>query len=104
MSVVMTQLCDAAGQWTRPAPVTQQDFLRSLAARRRYWARSLLGWPHFAAARPNAGHCALTDMARHGVLAGLVTQNVDGLHERAGSVGRDESLDRAPEAAQRGAA
>lgn len=78
---------DAAGQWTRPAPVTQQDFLRSLAARRRYWARSLLGWPHFAAARPNAGHCALTDMARHGVLAGLVTQNVDGLHERAGSVG-----------------
>ena len=78
---------NARGEWTRPAPVTHQNFLRSALVRRRYWARSMHGWPAFAAAQPNAGHRALVALAQRGRLGGLVTQNVDGLHERAGSVG-----------------
>ena len=66
-------------------PMTAQQFLASEAARRRYWVGSHLGWRLFAAAAPNAGHAALADMESAGIATGVVTQNVDGLHVRAGS-------------------
>lgn len=76
---------DHAGQWKRKQPVQYQDFLRSDSIRRRYWARSLIGWRWFAAAQPNAGHHALAQLERRGRIHQLVTQNVDRLHQRAGS-------------------
>src|SRR5687768_8913191 len=66
-------------------PVQHREFVRSAAARKRYWARSMLGFARFAAAAPNAGHQALTQLERDGLLHGLITQNVDSLHQRAGS-------------------
>ncbi|MGI9825139.1 NAD-dependent protein deacetylase [Agromyces sp. Marseille-Q5079] len=66
-------------------PMTFQAFLASEAARKRYWAGSHLGWRAFGAARPNTGHRALALLEAAGVVGGLVTQNVDGLHRRAGS-------------------
>lgn len=66
-------------------PMTFQTFLGDARARQRYWAGSHLGWQHFAAAGPNAGHRALADLERTGLVTGVVTQNVDGLHLRAGS-------------------
>jgi NAD-dependent SIR2 family protein deacetylase len=75
------------GVWKRRPPVELRDFLRSDHARHRYWSRSLFGWPHFAAAEPNAGHRALARLDRAGRLVGTVTQNVDGLHARAGHDG-----------------
>ncbi|MHC1480452.1 NAD-dependent protein deacetylase [Frateuria aurantia] len=77
---------DRQGAWQHPAPVTWQDFVRSPAVRQRYWMRSRLGWPRFAAARPGLMHEALARAEVAGRLAGLVTQNVDGLHQRAGSL------------------
>lgn len=66
-------------------PMTVEQFLGSESARRRYWVGSHLGWRAFAAAEPNAGHRAIADLERSGVATGVVTQNVDGLHVRAGS-------------------
>jgi NAD+-dependent protein deacetylase sirtuin 4 len=66
-------------------PMQYQDFVRSEAARVRYWARSTLGWPRLAAARPNPAHFALARLERGGVVHGLISQNVDGLHHAAGS-------------------
>lgn len=66
-------------------PMTAQQFLSSDAARRRYWVGSHLGWQAFAASRPNDGHVALADLERTGIATGVITQNVDGLHLRAGS-------------------
>ena len=76
---------DAEGAWKRKPPVQIRDFTASEAVRRRYWARSLVGWRHFAKAEPNPAHRALSALERAGVLLHLVTQNVDGLHQRAGS-------------------
>lgn len=77
---------DAEGNWKRSArPMTLQAFMGEAAARRRYWARSCLGWPRISAAQPNEAHHALARLQRQGRLAGLVTQNVDGLHQAAGS-------------------
>lgn len=76
---------DREGQWKRAQPIQHQDFISSVDARRRYWARSMLGWPVVAAAEPNAAHLALADLERLGWVQRLVTQNVDGLHQRAGS-------------------
>ncbi|MFJ6783409.1 NAD-dependent protein deacetylase [Streptomyces yangpuensis] len=73
------------GSLRRHTPMTYQEFTASARARRRYWARSHLGWRTFGRARPNAGHRAVTAFARHGLLAGVITQNVDGLHQAAGS-------------------
>lgn len=78
---------DADGAWKRPPPIQLQAFLGSDRARRRYWARSMLGWPHFSRARPNGAHRGLARLQRAGVLSGLVTQNVDGLHQKAGHTG-----------------
>ncbi|MEV0976282.1 NAD-dependent protein deacetylase [Streptomyces sp. NPDC049915] len=85
------------GSLSRHTPMTYQDFTASAHARRRYWARSHLGWRTFGRARPNAGHRAIAAFARHGLLSGVITQNVDGLHQAAGSDGVVElhgSLDR----------
>jgi NAD-dependent SIR2 family protein deacetylase len=66
-------------------PMTVDQFLASEAARRRYWVGSHLGWRAFAAAEPNDGHLAIADLESRGVATGVITQNVDGLHVRAGS-------------------
>ena len=76
---------DANGEWKRPQPVQYHDFVNRHATRQRYWARSLVGWPSFARAEPNACHAALADWESAGRIAHLVTQNVDRLHQRAGS-------------------
>jgi NAD-dependent protein deacetylases, SIR2 family len=76
---------DAEGGWKRTPPVTYQAFTGEAATRRRYWARSLAGWQYFAAAQPNAAHAALAALEAAGRVELLVTQNVDGLHQRAGS-------------------
>lgn len=73
------------GQWQRKPPVTYQAFVGEPATRARYWARSFVGWPGFARARPNPGHAALARWQARGGLSRLLTQNVDGLHQRAGS-------------------
>ncbi len=70
----------------RPStPMTYQVFTGDPAARRRYWARSHLGWQVIARARPNAGHRAVAELQSAGLLSGIVTQNVDGLHTAAGA-------------------
>ncbi len=70
----------------RPStPMTYQVFTSDPAARRRYWARSHLGWRLMAGAQPNEGHRAVTGLQEQGLLAGVVTQNVDGLHTAAGA-------------------
>jgi len=76
---------DENGDWKRPQPVTFQAFMGDAATRRRYWARSLLGWPVMARARPGAAHRALAQLEQAGRIALLLTQNVDGLHHAAGS-------------------
>ena len=82
----------------RPAsPMTYQEFTGSASARQRYWARSHLGWRFVARAEANAGHRAVADLESLGLLQGVITQNVDGLHARAGSTGAVElhgALDR----------
>ena len=76
---------DAEGNWQRKPPVTHQEFIGDEAVRKRYWARSMLGWPMMRAAKPNAAHLALASLEQQGRLAHLITQNVDGLHTAAGS-------------------
>jgi NAD-dependent SIR2 family protein deacetylase len=66
-------------------PMTIQQFLAGESFRQRYWAGSYLGWARFVAARPNDGHAALADLEAAGRVPGVVTQNVDGLHGKAGS-------------------
>lgn len=72
------------GRWSRYQPVPIQDFLASEAARREYWRYKGETWQVIQRAQPNPAHRALADFARAGVLELLVTQNVDGLHERSG--------------------
>ena len=74
----------------RAQPMTYQVFTGSAAARRRYWARSYLGWRHIARAAPNDGHRAVAELCRRGLLTGIITQNVDGLHQAAGAFGVTE--------------
>ncbi len=69
----------------RATPMTYQTFTSSAAARQRYWARSHVGWRHIASAAPNRGHHAVAELGRRGLLAGIITQNVDGLHQAAGA-------------------
>ncbi|MFJ1800627.1 NAD-dependent protein deacetylase [Streptomyces sp. NPDC088180] len=73
------------GSLSRHTPMTYQDFTADAGARRRYWARSHLGWRTFGRARPNAGHRTVSAFGRRGLLSGVITQNVDGLHQAAGS-------------------
>ncbi len=69
----------------RATPMTYQTFTASQDARRRYWARSHLGWRHIGQAVPNLGHHAVAELGRRRLLAGVITQNVDGLHQAAGA-------------------
>ncbi len=66
-------------------PLHGPEFVRSAALRKRYWARSMIGWERFRIARPGLAHFALARMEAHGVVSGLITQNVDRLHRKAGS-------------------
>ena len=76
---------DAEGEWKRRAPIMFQAFVGSDSARKRYWARSLAGFRRMRRARPNEAHDALASLERRNRIAQLVTQNVDGLHQAAGS-------------------
>lgn len=76
---------DQNGNWKRKQPVQHQDFMRSHAVRQRYWARSLLGWPVMQTAQPNDAHYRLAELEHMGFIKQLVTQNVDRLHQKAGS-------------------
>jgi len=76
---------NADGQWQRSPPIFLQEFLASDAARRRYWARSMVGWRIVAGAKPNAAHRALARLESEQRIELLLTQNVDGLHQNAGS-------------------
>lgn len=69
----------------RQAPMTHQAFVRDPGARRRYWARSHVGWRIMRTARPNPGHRAVAQLEAAGLVTGVITQNVDGLHHAAGS-------------------
>jgi NAD-dependent SIR2 family protein deacetylase len=74
-----------SGSARRSTPMTYQTFTRDPVARRRYWARSHLGWRTIGGARPNDGHLAVARLQEQGLLGGIVTQNVDGLHQAAGA-------------------
>lgn len=75
------------GAFTRGhKPMTYQQFLRDPEGRRRYWARGHVGWARFSQALPNAAHHALAELERRGLIRGIITQNVDGLHQAAGSL------------------
>jgi NAD-dependent SIR2 family protein deacetylase len=76
---------DERGQWKRSPPMQYREFVGSEARRRRYWARSLLGFKVLGNARPNAAHRLLADWERRGLVSTVVTQNVDGLHQAAGT-------------------
>ncbi|GAA0697459.1 NAD-dependent protein deacetylase [Marinobacterium maritimum] len=76
---------DRNGEWKRKQPVQHPDFMRCEHTRKRYWGRSLVGWPVMRDARPNHAHEALARLEQLGHIDLLVTQNVDGLHQRAGS-------------------
>jgi NAD-dependent SIR2 family protein deacetylase len=76
---------DTEGVRRGKAPMMYQEFLSAPASRRRYWARAMLGWPRIRQARPNAAHEALAALQAKRRIAGLITQNVDTLHDQAGS-------------------
>ncbi len=76
---------DRDGEWKRAPPVTLQAFMHEAPTRQRYWARSMIGWPRFGRATPNTAHYALAQLEHRGQIELLVTQNVDRLHQRAGS-------------------
>lgn len=69
----------------RRTPMSIEQFMSSSRSRQRYWAGSHLGWSRFMAAQPNRGHFVLAELEARGILTGVITQNVDGLHTRAGS-------------------
>ena len=73
------------GALRRYAPMTYQAFVGDAQARHRYWARSYLGWRQISRARPNAGHHAVATLQTAGAVSGIITQNVDGLHQAAGA-------------------
>ncbi len=76
---------DANGEWLHSKPILYQDFISQHSTRQRYWARSMLGWPRMQNNLPNAGHHAISDLQQLGLVSALVTQNVDGMHQKAGS-------------------
>jgi NAD-dependent SIR2 family protein deacetylase len=74
-----------SGALRRATPMTYQTFVGDAQARQRYWARSHLGWRMIARAAPNDGHRAVAELERQGLLTGIITQNVDGLHQAGGA-------------------
>ncbi|RBY94963.1 NAD-dependent protein deacetylase [Blastococcus sp. TBT05-19] len=75
----------ATGSLRRHTPMTYQTFTRDPRGRHRYWARSFVGWRQMRDARPNAGHRAIASLQAAGLLGGVITQNVDGLHQAGGA-------------------
>jgi NAD-dependent SIR2 family protein deacetylase len=75
----------ASGSLRRHTPMTYQTFTRDPRGRHRYWARSFVGWRQIHEARPNAGHEAVGDLQAAGLFGGVITQNVDGLHQAGGA-------------------
>jgi NAD-dependent SIR2 family protein deacetylase len=75
----------ATGSLRRHTPMTYQTFTRDPRGRHRYWARSFVGWRQIRTARPNAGHLAVGELQAAGLLGGVITQNVDGLHQAGGA-------------------
>jgi NAD-dependent SIR2 family protein deacetylase len=75
----------ASGALRRHTPMTYQTFTRDPRGRHRYWARSFVGWRQIRSARPNDGHRAVAALQRAGLVHGVITQNVDGLHQAAGA-------------------
>src|SRR5436305_11076847 len=73
------------GVWKRRQPVYYHDFMRSEAARIEHWDFKLEGWPAFRAAQPNPAHKAIVRLENAGKVLAVVTQNIDGLHARAGT-------------------
>jgi NAD-dependent SIR2 family protein deacetylase len=73
------------GSLRRHTPMTYQTFRDDPRGRHRYWARSFIGWRQIRSARPNPGHLAVADLQAAGLLDGIVTQNVDGLHQAGGA-------------------
>ncbi|MGI9203499.1 MAG: NAD-dependent protein deacetylase [Woeseiaceae bacterium] len=76
---------DHNGDWKHSQPMQFNEFVRSGRSRKRYWARSYVGWQRFSGAKPNAGHHALAGLEASGKVDTLITQNVDRLHQAAGS-------------------
>lgn len=76
---------DSNGNWKRKQPVQHQEFMQCPATRQRYWARSLVGWPIMQKAQPNLAHHKIAELENNGLLSMIVTQNVDRLHQKAGS-------------------
>ena len=76
---------DEKGNWKQKQPMDARDFIASESNRKRYWARSMFGFPRVAAAQPAGVHHALRRLEKAGVLHHVITQNVDGLHQQAGS-------------------
>ncbi len=76
---------DRDGNWKHARPMQYAEFTGTPRGRQRYWARSLAGWRRMSGARPNGAHLALAKLEARGRIDTLVTQNVDGLHSRAGS-------------------
>lgn len=76
---------DADGAWKRTPPMRYQEFIAHHAARQRYWARALLGWQQFRNVQPSRAHRVLAEFEAIGRVHGVITQNVDGLHQQAGS-------------------
>ncbi|MGY1920597.1 NAD-dependent protein deacetylase [Pseudomonas tolaasii] len=78
---------DSEGVRRGKTPMMYQEFLATPQARRRYWARAMLGWPRVRIAQPNKAHLALATLQERKRISGLITQNVDTLHDQAGSQG-----------------
>ena len=76
---------DHKGTWLGSQPIQHDEFISDPSKRQRYWSRSALGWPRVGGAQPNESHAALVKLEHAGLLTGVITQNVDRLHQRAGS-------------------
>ena len=76
---------DHKGTWLGTQPIQHDEFISDASKRQRYWSRSALGWPRVGGAQPNKTHAALVKLEQVGLLTGVITQNVDRLHQSAGS-------------------
>lgn len=76
---------DDDGNWKHRQPMQYAEFVNDESQRRRYWAQSLAGWQRISSAKPNAAHHAIADLERCGYVSCVITQNVDNLHQAAGS-------------------
>jgi len=76
---------DHKGTWLGSDPIQHDEFISDPLKRQRYWSRSALGWPRVSRAQPNESHTAMVRLEQAGLLTGVITQNVDRLHQRAGS-------------------